>query len=102
MMPKLKLTVARTPEALADALALSAADAKELVGQLESAIVIAKGEIKALEDHHTYKDAGRLKELSAVEISSIDRLVVSSAGIPSRRISNSASRTSYSQFGIDA
>ena len=40
-----------------------AAKAKECVGQLESAVVIAKGEIKALEEHQTYRDAGRLKEL---------------------------------------
>jgi hypothetical protein len=41
----------------------AAANAKEWVGELESVLVIAKGEIKALEDHQTYKDAGRLKEL---------------------------------------
>ena len=35
MMPKLKLTVARTPEALAQALGLSAADAKEWQVQYE-------------------------------------------------------------------
>jgi len=37
-----------------------------------------------------------------VEISSIERLVVSSVAIPSRRINCSASRTSYSQFGTEA